>query len=249
MNPLPKPRLSEVHAPATVAPGLTLVRSDSPWSISCDFDGTITCDDTVQAMLARFAGPRWLEIEAEWEAGRIGARVCLERQTDLLRVSPDELADWVDQRDVDPHTQAFFAQCARLGLEVRIVSDGYDWVIRRVLARLGLQALPVFANRLVFVGEGRWSLHSPYAARGCPSGTCKCAIVSKTQPRLHIGDGRSDMCVSDTCDIVFAKASLLTSRTARGLDSRAFASFADICPLLPSLADGWSASPATISGI
>ncbi len=216
-------------------PGLALVRAQSPWSISCDFDGTITCDDTVQALLTRFAGPRWLEIEAEWEAGQIGARVCLERQTDLMRVSPTELADWVDQRDVDPHVSTFFADCARLGLEVRVVSDGYDWVIRRVLTRLGLENVPVFANRLVFAGQDRWSLQSPYAAQGCASGTCKCAIVSKRRPRLHIGDGRSDMCVSDTCDIVFAKASLLSSRTARGLDSRPFSSFADICPLLPNL--------------
>lgn len=217
-------------------PGLALVRAQSPWSISCDFDGTITCDDTVQALLARFAGPKWLEIEAEWESGRIGARVCLERQTDLLRVSPADLADWVDQRDVDPHVSTFFADCERLGLEVRVVSDGYDWVIRRVLTRLGLENVPVFANRLVFAGQDCWSLQSPYAAPGCGSGTCKCAIVSKARPRLHIGDGRSDMCVSDTCDIVFAKASLLSSRTARGLHSRPFASFADICPLLPSLA-------------
>jgi 2,3-diketo-5-methylthio-1-phosphopentane phosphatase len=228
---------------------LILVRSDSPWSISCDFDGTVTCDDTVQAMLARFAGPKWLEIEAEWDSGRIGARVCLERQTDLLRVSPTELADWVDRRAVDPHTRTFFTECARLGLEVRIVSDGYDWVIRRVMARLGLQSVPVFANRLVYAGENRWSLQSPYAAQGCASGTCKCAIVSKTQPRLHIGDGRSDICVSDVCDIVFAKASLLSSRTARGLRSRSFSSFADICPLLPDLADATVQSPAALSRI
>jgi 2-hydroxy-3-keto-5-methylthiopentenyl-1-phosphate phosphatase len=45
------------------------------------------------------------------------------------------------------------------------------------------------------------------------------------------------MCVSDTCDIVFAKASLLSSRTARGLQSRPFTSFADICALLPSLVE------------
>ncbi len=200
-------------------------------------------------MLARFAGPKWLEIESEWEAGRIGARVCLERQTDLLRVSEAELADWVDQRPVDPHAQAFFAECALLGLDVRIVSDGYDWVIRRVMARMGLQAIPVFANRLIFAGDDRWTLQSPYSAQGCASGTCKCAIVSKTQPRLHIGDGRSDMCVSDICDVVFAKASLLTSRTARGLASKPFTSFADICAQLPTLADWPGPSPQKTSGI
>ncbi len=200
-------------------------------------------------MLARFAGPQWLEIEAEWEAGLIGARACLERQTALLRVSEAELADWVDQRPVDSHAQAFFADCARLGLEVRIVSDGYDWVIRRVMARLELSALPVFANRLTPIGQDRWTLQSPYAAVGCPSGTCKCAIVSSSRPRLHIGDGRSDMCVSDVCDVVFAKASLLASRNARGLASKPFTSFADISALLPALVNLPETAAAKTRGI
>jgi 2-hydroxy-3-keto-5-methylthiopentenyl-1-phosphate phosphatase len=249
LTPFPKLSSFETRSASTAAPGLTLVRSSSPWSISCDFDGTITCDDTVQAMLTRFAGPQWLEIEAEWVDGRIGARVCLERQTELLRVTPAELDAWVDQRAVDPHAQAFFAECARLGLEVRIVSDGYDWVIRRVMARLGLQNLPVFANRLVSSGGDRWTLQSPFAAEGCASGTCKCAIVSKTQPRLHIGDGRSDMCVSDICEVVFAKASLLATRTARGLSSKPFTSFADIQTCLPALVNLTDVIPATTSGI
>lgn len=199
-------------------------------------------------MLTRFAGPEWLEIEAEWVAGRIGARLCLERQTELLRVSPADLDAWIDERAVDPHAQAFFADCARLGVEVRIVSDGYDWVIRRVMARLGLQSLPVFANRLVSAGGDRWTLQSPFSAEGCASGTCKCAIVSKTQARLHIGDGRSDMCVSDICEVVFAKASLLATRNARGLVSKPFASFADISALLPTLVVPPGHDPAKTSG-
>jgi 2-hydroxy-3-keto-5-methylthiopentenyl-1-phosphate phosphatase len=206
------------------------------WTVSCDFDGTITCDDVVQSMLTRFAGPAWLEAEAEWEAGRIGSRTCLERQTQLLRVPEEELADWVDQRPVDPHATAFFIDCACLGLEVRIVSDGYDWVIRRIMARLGLPDIPVFANGLVAEGEGRWSLRSPYAREGCGAGTCKCMAISQAHPRLHIGDGLSDICVSDACDLVFAKGSLLASRTTRGLASIPFESFAEIRAYLPELA-------------
>jgi len=43
-------------------------------SISCDFDGTITCADTVDAILEHFAMPAWLDVEAEWKAGKIGSR-------------------------------------------------------------------------------------------------------------------------------------------------------------------------------
>ena len=198
------------------------------WSISCDFDGTITRQDVVQAMLDRFADPSWREIEAEWEAGRIGSRLCLERQTRLLRVDPEELATWIDAREVDPHAAAFFADCEALAIDICIVSDGYDRVIRRVMARLGLQHVPVFANRLTPLGGGRWSVQFPHARSACASGACKCGIVAGRRRRLHIGDGRSDVCVSDVCDMVVAKDALLASRQARGLPSVAFKDFSEI---------------------
>ena len=186
-------------------------------------------------MLDRFADPSWRDVEAQWESGRIGSRLCLERQTRLLRVDPEELAAWVDAREVDSHAAGFFADCAALGLDVRIVSDGYDWVIGRVMARLGLQHLPVFANRLAPQGGGRWSVQFPYARAPCASGACKCAIVAERRPRLHIGDGRSDVCVSDVSDVVFAKSALLASRQARGLQSIAFTDFSEIRDVLKQI--------------
>jgi 2-hydroxy-3-keto-5-methylthiopentenyl-1-phosphate phosphatase len=217
------------------------------WEVSCDFDGTITRGDVVQGVLARFADPAWREIEAEWDAGRMGSRECLERQTRLLQVEPEALAAWVDAHPVDPDAVGVFQDCAELGVNVRIVSDGYDWVIRRVLARLGLEHLPVFANRLVSHDGGRWSVEFPNARPGCLSGACKCALVAERRPRLHIGDGRSDACVSDRSDLVFAKDSLLRSRQARGLPSVAFQNFAEIRAALQGTAPLQSAAKPTAS--
>ncbi len=182
----------------------------------------------ILAMLARFADPAWREVEAEWEAGRIGSRECLARQTELLQVSEIELARWVDLQPLDPHVGDFFADCARLGLDVRIVSDGYDWVIGRVLSRLGVTGVPVIANHLQPLRDGRWALSFPHAREGCASGACKCAAVGVDRPRIHIGDGRSDFCVSNICDLVLAKGSLLASRTEQALPCIPFDSFADV---------------------
>ena len=60
-------------------------------SISCDFDGTITRSDTIDAILEQFALPQWLDVEAEWAAGKIGSRECLAQQAQYLRVTPTEL--------------------------------------------------------------------------------------------------------------------------------------------------------------
>ena len=199
-----------------------------PFALSCDFDGTITVADMVQGLLSRFAGAEWLEIEAEWEAGEIDARVCLDRQTRLLRASPDALAAWVDDQAVDPDVPAFFQDCRARGLDVRILSDGYDRVIRRVLRRIGVEGVPVVANRLDYLGDDRWRVAFPFMRDGCPSGVCKCAAASDRGPRLHIGDGRSDACLADNSDRVFASKGLLTERLARGRPTEGFATFADL---------------------
>ena len=219
----------------TCQPGEVAGRGAS-WSISCDFDGTITRGDMLQALLNRFADPSWRTIEAEWEAGRIGSRTCLERQTRLIRASAVELAEWVESQPVDPDVAGFFADCARLGLPARVVSDGYDWVIRRVMRRLGLADVPVFANRLTPMGEDRWSVTFPHARPDCASGACKCGVVAQAGGRAHIGDGRSDFCVSETCELVFAKSALLAQRGAKGLASIPFDSFSQIRVALPGLA-------------
>ncbi len=204
-------------------------------SISCDFDGTITCADTVDSILEAFALPEWQDVEAEWKAGRIGSRECLAQQTALLRVSPSELDGFIDDIAVDADAAGFFDDCVRQLTPVSVVSDGFDWVVRRVLSRMGVRGVPIVANRLVHMGDDRWSLRFPHSAANCGSGVCKCAVVNAPQKLVHIGDGRSDACVSDICDVVFAKGWLLDTRQRKGLSSIPFETFATVRAMLPEL--------------
>ena len=196
--------------------------------ISCDFDGTITLTDTVNALLAEFALPEWLAIEDDWCAGKFGSRECLARQTELLRIEPGKLDAYLDAVAVDADVKGFFDDCFRLGLPVTVVSDGYDWAIRRVLSRIGVRGVPIIANRLAHVGDDRWTVLFPHSTPACGSGVCKCAAASGKAHQVHIGDGRSDVCAADLADIVFAKGYLLESRAGRGLDSTPFQSFGEI---------------------
>jgi 2-hydroxy-3-keto-5-methylthiopentenyl-1-phosphate phosphatase len=205
------------------------------FSVSCDFDGTITLSDTVNALLTEFAEPEWLAIEEDWCSGKFGSRECLAAQTKLLRIQPDKLDAYIDAVAVDPGVKTFFDDCFNLNIPVTVVSDGYDWAIRRVLSRIGVRGVPIVANRLVHVGEDRWAVLFPHSAQNCGSGVCKCAAANAKTQMVHIGDGRSDVCVSDLADIVFAKGHLLQSRTERGLSSVPFERFHEICALLPEL--------------
>ncbi|WP_425104621.1 HAD-IB family phosphatase [Ancylobacter sp.] len=177
-------------------------------NVLLDFDGTVSRHDTTDEILAAFADPQWHEIEHEWVTGRIGSRTCMSRQVALMRASPEALDRLVDGIEVDEHLPQLVDVCRDRGVSLTIVSDGLDRVIARVLRRFDL-CVPVIANRLVCLPDGRWSLDFPNAAPYCEAGTCKCLSASSGGgPTILVGDGRSDFCVAEAASVVFAKAKL-----------------------------------------
>ena len=53
--------------------------------IFCDFDGTITKQDTIDLLLERIGEKSWLEYEKLWLEGKIGSRECMSKQIPLLQ--------------------------------------------------------------------------------------------------------------------------------------------------------------------
>jgi len=219
----------------TILPGNPDV---SHWTILCDFDGTIALDDTTDTLLDRFGQPGWEVLEDHWKAGRINSHDCMAGQVALLDMSRDELDAHLDARAVDPAFGAFVDSAQAQGMHIVIVSDGLDYGIRRILARNGLESLPIVANHLHQVDERQWSLQFPHADKACRvgSGTCKCARGRAAHERtLLIGDGASDFCVAETVDYVFAKGKLIQHCKTKNIPHAAIAGFAEALPLLHQL--------------
>jgi 2,3-diketo-5-methylthio-1-phosphopentane phosphatase len=202
---------------------------DVNWAIACDFDGTIAKVDVTNELLIRFAKPEWEDVEADWVAGKIGSRECMALQVALLRVSRAELDAFLDTVEIDAAFPAFVADCRARNVPIRVVSDGLDYSVRRVLVRHGLGDLPVATNRLVQTAPTEWKLEFPYFRENCSalSGTCKCAVAAEngTRRTLLIGDGTSDFCLAGDADYVFAKHKLLAHCLQKGIPHRAFAGF------------------------
>ena len=211
------------------------------WQLIVDFDGTISLKDTTDLLLHKFADPAWHEIEAEWHSGAIGSRECMMRQIDLIRATPTQMDAFVDSIEIDWHFKSFIRQAQRHNLPITIVSDGLDYVIHSVLRRAGLDNLTVNANHLSYKGDGQWRLSSPFASNGChsQSGTCKCAIASQRRDTmtLVIGDGRSDRCVAEEADFVFAKSGLIQFCEEKQLPFTPFRDFSHASQLLADLLD------------
>lgn len=193
-----------------------------------DFDGTIVPRDVTDTVLETFADPSWLEIEAEWKAGKIGSRECLARQIALVKASPDELDALIASIDIDPGFPDFVKFCRDKGLGISVLSDGLDRAVKGVLARHGID-LPFAANALAPIGNDRWQLTFPHMKPACvsQSGNCKCAAaMAKAAPAtLMVGDGRSDFCISNRATFVLAKGSLIAHCEGAGLPHERFEVF------------------------
>src|SRR5262245_14735637 len=221
---------STMSASTRPAPDLRTARRDTRCHLLIDFDGTIAPDDPTDRLLEQFAHPAWLEIEAAWQAGRISSRECMARHTELLRVTPENLDAAIRCMRIDPSFHTFVDFCRRHGLDLTIVSDGFDRVVRTLLELEGL-ALRFFANHLEWQGGDRWRLGFPYAHADCrfQVGNCKCSH-GMDQPRacVVIGDGRSDFCMAERADYVIAKGALAQFCRERGLQHASFHTFDDV---------------------
>lgn len=215
--------------------------------IFADFDGTIAVPDVTDLVLQRLAPPVWEDIERAWLAGEIDAATCMRRQIALLDADPAALHTVLDSVELDPAFPGFAAWCEAEGIRLSIVSDGVDYFIQRILERHGLGDIPTFANAFG-VSKTHYTLAHPWFEEGCAArqGVCKCAVTGDARsPLIYVGDGRSDQCVAQRADILFAKKSLATFCTENGRPFTPFETFADVHAALIARADGALFSPST----
>jgi 2,3-diketo-5-methylthio-1-phosphopentane phosphatase len=211
--------------------------------VICDFDGTVTRQDTTDWVLEHLADPRWRILQDDWLAGRIDGAECMRGQIALIGGSDADLGAVLDQVELDPGFPGFVDWAEAAGIPLSIASDGVDYFIARILGRHGLERLPVTTNRLSGAPGAR-RLDHPAKPATCLSGSgvCKCAasegaLSEGGGPMVYVGDGRSDFCVSDRADILFAKGALAAYAAERGRSYHAFDTFHDVRHALALLAD------------
>jgi 2-hydroxy-3-keto-5-methylthiopentenyl-1-phosphate phosphatase len=206
--------------------------------VFCDFDGTISIQDATDFILARFADPEWQDIEEHWKQGAIGSAQCMQRQVALIRASRRQLDAALDEIEIDPSFPAFASYCRSQGIPLTVISDGVDYFIHRILARHRLPPLPVIANQLTIHGHNgdkRYRLALPSSQATCESaaGMCKCnCLDAATGKRVYVGDGRSDFCVANKPELVFAKGSLAEFCARRSIAFLPYRQFDDVTQAL-----------------
>lgn len=206
--------------------------STNAWHIICDFDGTISLKDTTDTLLNQFAHPDWEKIEQQWEQGLIGSKQCMQQQIALLDMTEQQFFQCLDQIEIDPSFVKLVRLLEKQQVKISVVSDGLDLVIQHILKKNQLDHLPIIANHLAKSAQNNWQLSFPYSDVACnsQSGTCKCKIAQQQNHEkiILIGDGRSDFCLAEQADYVFAKKSLIDHCVSKKVTHYPFENFSQL---------------------
>jgi 2-hydroxy-3-keto-5-methylthiopentenyl-1-phosphate phosphatase len=198
-----------------------------------DFDNTITQTDILDDIIERFSiNKDWVRIEKLWQAGSIGSRECLEQQLAGVRISKDDLREYLAGIKIDPCFKPLVSFLRSRSIEPMILSDSFNIIIKYILSHNGLDDIKIIANSLRI--EGDILVPSfPHSNSKCfRCAHCKHMNVvsngAKKKTVIYIGDGLSDVCPAEHCDIVFAKANLLESFRSNGSECIEFTHLGDV---------------------
>jgi 2-hydroxy-3-keto-5-methylthiopentenyl-1-phosphate phosphatase len=200
-------------------------------SIACDFDGTITCRDTLHLIVEAFGAPGvWSAIEPRLFSGEISLEQAMEEQFASVRATPEQVAELVrEHAGLRPGFHEFERWAAERGHRLVVLSSGFRGVIERLLGEWGLDHLELVSHEALFSDRGCtlvWSDRGPACAECGRS--CKRHEIRRLglgRPLVYIGDGVSDRCASKLADLIFARADLARHLTEDDVPFVAFEDF------------------------
>ncbi|MFC2135340.1 MtnX-like HAD-IB family phosphatase [Bacteroidota bacterium] len=189
--------------------------SDRVFKIFIDFDGTVTTKDVGEEIFLKFGDPvKAYEIVERWAKDEINSAQSWQMLCDTVPgINQNEFDSFLDEIELDPGFKEFIQFCDDNNFELRILSDGLDYYIERVLKNNNLEHLEYYSNKLTIEND-KLIPSFPNTDEECSlCGNCKRNQVinfsSDEDYTIYIGDGYSDKCPAQFCDFIFAKRSLL----------------------------------------
>lgn len=189
--------------------------NDKVFKIFVDFDGTISRQDVGDSFLNFFGDPeKNNEVVKLWMEDKISSPELWIMLFKTIRgFSEERFNEFLQTMEIDPTFAPFVQYCRENSFELRVLSDGFDLYIKRLIERENIKDLEIFCNKAL-IKDNVITPVFPYGDEECKQcGNCKRNhILSNSGDDdylIYIGDGYSDKCPIQYCDFVFAKDSLL----------------------------------------
>ncbi|UHA73008.1 2-hydroxy-3-keto-5-methylthiopentenyl-1-phosphate phosphatase [Paenibacillus sp. 481] len=204
--------------------------------IFCDFDGTITANDNIVALIKHYSPDGWEVIVKDIIEERKPIR---QGVGELFALLPSSLRDEaisqaIAQAQIRDGFAEFIQFCADEDIEFYVTSGGIDFFVYPLLEPFGIPRERIYCNGSDFSGE-RIRITWPHACEEpCTNecGMCKTTIVRRfpasEYERIVIGDSVTDFAAAKIVDFVYARAQLIDKCKLLNLNYSPFTTFYDI---------------------
>jgi len=211
------------------------------FKIFTDFDGTISSIDVGENIFLKFGGEEpSKKIFNDLLNNKISPRdhwaaLC----KSVGKINQRELDSFIDSVEIDSAFKDFVRFCSDNKCEIFILSDGFDYYIKKILDKEGLGNLKYYANKLEISGS-RLVPSFPYFDIDSPeSANCKRNHIinnsSEDDYTVFIGDGNSDRDAIQYCDFILAKNDLLRFCEKERISYFPFRNFNDVQKIMANL--------------
>ena len=200
--------------------------------VQCDFDGTITLQDTSYLMLDAFASGDWRQPLAEYRKGKIAVGHFNTQAFAMIKADRQTLLDFIKGKvEIRAGFSELLDYCRHKGFQFVIMSNGLDFYIEAILRDIGVENVEVFAARTEFRPEG---VEVKYIG---PEGNQLQSDFKETYTRLfvkegyrviYVGNGISDLPAARQAHHVFATGDLLTYCKEKNINCIPFVNLDDI---------------------
>ncbi|MCF8110315.1 MAG: HAD-IB family phosphatase [Desulfobacteraceae bacterium] len=196
--------------------------------VFCDFDGTITARESLQAVFERFVPDKWEDMKQKLVSGSVSLRNGVREMIESLPSERyREVLYFVRQIPLRPGFEEFldFLDCR--GVPFVIVSGGVRGMVEAGLGPLIKRAHRVFAAEVDAAGP-YLKVHSEFEGGNELVAKVEVMELFDADLRIVIGDGMTDYNMARKGDIIFARGSLARYLEKSGTDLIRWEDFNDI---------------------
>jgi len=200
--------------------------------VQCDFDGTVTEEDTSFFLLDAFAQGDWRRLLWEYKAHKISVGEFNTKAFAMVKGDESTLLEELKGKvKVRAGLHELVNYCLKKGFRLVIVSNGLDFYIKAVLKDLGLDSIEVHAAQASFHPEGMKVQYVGPGGKRLEDGFKEAYIESflKLGYRvIYVGNGDSDFAPAKYAHRIFATGELLAYCRENNLNYKPFENFIDI---------------------
>jgi 2-hydroxy-3-keto-5-methylthiopentenyl-1-phosphate phosphatase len=204
-----------------------------PWTLCCDFDGTMVEQIVVQVMDEAFGGPDASELDDAYRDRRIGVQEYTARRFAPFRVDSAQVVALARERvRLRPGIGEVVRLCRERDVGLRVLSGGLDTYVLPLLEPLGVRAAEVTAARARFEPGGIVAEAPPDVGGLEFKAAAVASEIASDRRVLYVGDGSNDREAAERATFVLARRSLLEHCLAAGLPCAPFGDFRDVATWL-----------------